>query len=97
MARATCNLHLLLHENAALRKQIAQDQKKKTSTTSNDAITKEFVEDLQHRVKETKNQRLRRIFDDYLGARVEVSEAKLQVDPKLGELRDIANSFLRVL
>jgi len=71
--------------------------KQKKKATPADEITKEFVEDLLTRITATKNNRMQKIFEDYLAARVEVLEAKAVIDPKLRELKDIANGYLRVM
>ena len=91
LSRATCYVQLFFSENPL----ILEKMKAHSSSTANPTVSIEYVEDLDERIKVTKNLRLRNAFEDYLSARSEVIEAKNMIDPKLQELRDICNYFIR--
>lgn len=76
--------------------QARQQMNQQTNTSTNTALVDhDFIQDLKQRVDFTRDEELQSAFKHYLEARRTLLDAKLTIDPKLHDLKDVANAFLR--
>jgi hypothetical protein len=58
-------------------------------------MDREFIVDLKHRLEYSRDENLKAAFKNYLDSRTTCHEAKKSIDPRLLDLKDVVNTFLR--
>lgn len=83
------------HQAQAQAQALLAQQEGKGEAEAGETIDHEFITDLKHRLDYSRDKNLQVAFKNYLESRTTCHEAKKTIDPRLLDLKEVVNTFLR--
>lgn len=84
-----------LQANIQTNEQMQKATNNKDKESPATSVDQDFILDLKQRIDYTRDDNLLSSFKYYLEARTTLKEAKHTIDPKLADLKEVVNAFLR--